>query len=51
MNAKTIAGWAALAFVVWWILVNPSGADHLMHNIGGLLASAAHGISSFFSSI
>ena len=51
MNLKTIAGWAALAFVVWWILVEPTAAAHVVHNIGAFLSSAAHGISTFVTSI
>ena len=46
MNLKTIAGWAALAFIVWWILEEPAAAAHVVHNIGNFLSSAAHGIST-----
>ena len=51
MNAKSIAGWAALAFIVWFVLVEPTAAAHVVHNIGAFLTSAAHGISTFFSSL
>ena len=51
MNLKTIAGWAALAFIIWWILVEPASAAHVVHNIGAFLSSAAHGISTFIASI
>ena len=51
MNAKAIAGWAALAFIIWWILVEPTAAAHVVHNIGAFLSSAAHGISTFITSI
>ena len=51
LNAKSIAGWLALAFVVWWILVEPASAAHVVHNIGAFLSSAAHGISTFVTSI
>ena len=51
MNVKTILGWLALAFVVWWIIEQPSGAAHVVHNIGAFLTSAAHGLSNFFASI
>ena len=51
MNLKTILGWLAVAFVVWWIIEQPTAAAHVVHNIGTFLTSAAHGISSFFSSI
>lgn len=51
MSAKTIAGWAAVAFVIWWVVEDPTGAAHVVHNIGDLLSTAAHGISSFFASL
>jgi hypothetical protein len=51
VNAKTIAGWAAIAFVVWWIIEQPDSAAHLVHNIGTFLSTAASGLSSFVSSI
>lgn len=51
MNLKTILGWLALAFVVWWIIEQPSAAAHVVHNIGVFLTSAAHGLSNFFASI
>jgi hypothetical protein len=51
VNLKTILGWLALAFVVWWIIEEPTSAAHVVNNIGAFLTSAAHGISSFFSSL
>ena len=51
MNLKTIAGWAAVAFVIWWVIEQPSSAAHLVHNIGAFLSTAASGLSSFVSSI
>ena len=51
MNAKTIAGWAAIAFIVWWVIEQPTAAAHLVHNIGTFLSTAASGLSSFVSSI
>jgi hypothetical protein len=43
--------WALLAFVVWWVIQEPTNAAHLVHNIGTLLSSAANGLSHFVSSI
>jgi hypothetical protein len=51
MTLKTIAGWLAVAFVIWWILEDSTGAEHVVHNVGTFLTTAAHGISSFFASI
>jgi hypothetical protein len=51
VNLKTILGYAAVAFIIWWIIEEPTAAAHVVHNIGTFLTSAAHGISSFFASI
>ena len=51
MNLKTVLTWAAVAFVLWWIIQQPTSAAHLVHNIGSILTTAAHGLSSFISSI
>jgi hypothetical protein len=51
VNIKTIAGWAAIAFVVWWVIQQPTNAAHLVHNIGTFLSSSATGFSHFVSSI
>ncbi len=51
VNLKTILGWAGVAFIVWWVIEEPTSAAHLVNNIGHFLATAAAGISSFVSSI
>ena len=51
MDLKTVLGWVALAFVVWWVIAEPAAAAHVVHNIGVFLSSAAHGLSTFFTSI
>ncbi len=51
MNVKTIAGWAAVAFVLWWVIESPASAAHLVHNLGNFLSTAAAGLSHFFTSI
>jgi hypothetical protein len=51
VNLKTVIGWVALAFVVWWIMVEPAAAAHVVHNIGAFLSSAAHGLSTFVASL
>jgi hypothetical protein len=43
--------WAAIAFVLWWVIQEPTSAAHLVHNIGSLLSQAAHGVSSFVANI
>ena len=51
MSVKSILGWIVLAFIVWWILVEPAAAAHVVHNIGAFLSAAAHSLSTFFTSI
>jgi len=51
VNAKTLAGWAAIAFIVWWVIEQPTNAAHLVHNIGTFLSTAAAGLSHFMASI
>ncbi len=51
MKPKQILGYLAIAFVIWWVIQEPTAAAHLVHNIGSLLSQAAHGLSSFVASI
>jgi hypothetical protein len=51
VKPKTILTYAAIAFVVWWVVQQPTSAAHLVHNIGTLLSQAAHGLSNFVANI
>jgi hypothetical protein len=51
VKLSAVLKWAIVAFVVWWIIQEPTNAAHLVHNIGSLLSSAANGLSHFVSSI
>ena len=51
VNLKTIAGYAAIAFVIWWLIKAPTSAAHLVNNIGNFLSNAASGLSRFVSSV
>jgi hypothetical protein len=51
VKPKQILGYLAIAFVIWWVIQEPTAAAHLVHNIGSLLSQAAHGLSSFVASI
>jgi hypothetical protein len=51
VSLKTILGWAAVAFIVWFVVEQPDNAGHIVHNIGTFLATAASGFSHFVSSI
>jgi hypothetical protein len=49
VSLKTILGWAAVAFIVWFVVEQPDNAGHIVHNIGTFLATAAAGLSHRFS--
>lgn len=51
MNAKMIAGWLAVALIIWLVIVNPSTAAHVVHNIGQFINTAVNSITQFFASI
>jgi hypothetical protein len=51
VNLKTIVGWLAVALAVWFVIKDPTAAAHVVNNIGKFLATAAHGITTFFTSI
>jgi hypothetical protein len=51
VSLKTILGWAAVAFIVWFVIEQPTNAGHIVHNIGTFLSTAASGFSHFVASI
>ncbi|HEX4094359.1 MAG TPA: hypothetical protein VHZ33_37050 [Trebonia sp.] len=51
MKLKTVLTYALIAFAIWWVIQQPTSAAHLVHNIGTLLSTAAHGLSNFVASI
>ena len=51
MKLKTVLTWAAVAFLIWWVIQQPTNADHVVHNIGSFLSTAATGLSRFVSNI
>ena len=51
MKLSKILTYVAIAFVIWWVIQQPTSAAHLVHNIGDLLSTAAHGLSNFVASI
>ena len=51
MNLKTILTYAAIAFVIWWVVQQPANAAHLVHDIAGFLTELAKGLSNFVTSI
>ena len=42
---------AAIAFVVWFVIEQPTQAAHIVSNIGAFLAKAASGFSNFVASL
>jgi hypothetical protein len=51
VKLSKILTYVAIAFVIWWVIQQPTSAAHLVHNIGDLLSTAAHGLASFVASI
>ena len=51
MKLSKILTYVAIAFVVWWVIQQPTSAAHLVHNIGTLLTDAANGLAHFVASI
>lgn len=51
MKLSSILKWVIIAFVIWWVVQQPSNAAHLVHNIGTFLSNAAAGLSHFVASI
>ncbi len=51
MNLKQVLTYALIAFAIWWVVQQPANAAHLIHNIAGLLTSAAKGLSNFVANI
>jgi hypothetical protein len=51
VKLSKILTYVIIAFIIWWVIQQPTSAAHLVHNIGSLLSEAAHGLSSFVASI
>ena len=51
MKLSRILTYLVIAFIIWWVVQEPTNAAHLVHNIGDLLSNAAHGLSNFVASI
>jgi hypothetical protein len=48
---KKYLGWAAIAFIVFFLLTNPTSAATIVHNAIHGLGSAAHSLSTFVTSL
>jgi len=51
VKLKTILGYAAVAFILFFVIKDPTGAAHVINNIGNFLSSIARGFSAFFTSL
>ncbi|HWG12217.1 MAG TPA: hypothetical protein VG268_02985 [Streptosporangiaceae bacterium] len=51
MKPKQLVGYAAIAFVLFFVIKDPAGAAHIINNIGNFLSSLARGFSSFLSNL
>jgi ABC-type glucose/galactose transport system permease subunit len=51
VKLSKILTYVIIAFVIWWVIQQPTSAAHLVHNIGTLLSEAAHGLANFVASI
>jgi hypothetical protein len=51
VKPRQVLTYALIAFLIWWVVQQPTNAAHLIHNIAGLLTTAARGLSNFVSSI
>ena len=51
MSLRTVLGWLAVAFILWWIIEEPQQAAAVVRDIGDFLSNAAHGVATFFSSL
>ncbi len=51
VKPKQLAGYAAIAFVLFFVIKDPAGAAHIVSNIGNFLSSVARGFSSFLDSL
>ena len=51
VKPKQLVGYAAIAFVLFFVIKDPTGAAHIVSNIGNFLSSVARGFSSFLDSL
>lgn len=51
MTFRQLLGYAAVAFVLWWMIEQPASAAHVVHGMGTFLVKVADGLSQFFTKI
>jgi hypothetical protein len=50
MSRKTLAGWAATAFLAWWAFQNPADAGRMAANVAVFMSTAKAGVGHFIAS-
>ena len=48
---KKYLGWAAIAFVIFYLVTSPTGAASIVHGAWNTLGSWAHSLSTFVNSL
>ena len=51
VKPKQLVGYAAIAFVLFFVIKDPTGAAHIVSNIGNFLSAIARGFTSFLDSL
>ena len=51
MKPKTLLGYAAIAFLLFFVIKDPAGAAHIVSNIGNFLSAIARGFTAFLDSL
>lgn len=51
MRLRQVLGWAAVAFIAFWLVTQPAAAGHFVHNIFAGVKDAGNDLASFFNSI
>jgi hypothetical protein len=51
VKPKQLLGYAVIAFILFFVIKDPTGAAHTINNIGNFLSSVARGFSEFLSSL
>jgi hypothetical protein len=51
VTLKKILGWAAVAFVIFYLITDPTGAAHAVSSITALLKTAGSSLETFFNSL
>ena len=51
MKLKTILGWLAVAFLLFFAIKDPTGIAHVINSIGGFLSSVSRGFRNFLEGL